>query len=163
MNGDGIEDKRLDAVLRHIENVRDDCLLLGERLIQQGKDDGKLGRMLIANGLIHDNSKLRGIEWQYLHPDVKINNPDAFHVAWQSHVSNNPHHPEYWPCGINEMSPVYLAEMVCDWHSRSSEFGTDLWEWIKDEAIPKYKVSTSGKTYKYLKEFVDLLLERKFK
>lgn len=119
--------------------------------------------MLIANGMIHDNSKLRGIEWKYLHTDVKETNEEAFLIAHHQHITSNPHHPEYWPCGINEMSPVYIAEMICDWHSRSSEFGTDLWEWIKEVAVPKYKVSTSGKTYKIMKEFVDLLLERRFK
>lgn len=163
MLDDEIQEKRLQTVLRHIENVRDDCLLLGNRLIKQGKDG--LGRMLIANGLIHDNSKLRGIEWEYLHPDVKETNPAAFLIAHKQHITSlsNQHHPEAWPCGINEMAPVYLAEMVCDWKARSNEFGTDLWEWIKDVAVDKYKISTSGKTYKQIKEFVDLLLERKFK
>lgn len=161
MSDDEIKEKRLETVVRHIANVRDDCLLLGERLIKQGKDE--LGMMLIANGMIHDNSKLTGIEWEYLHPDVKETNPTAFFMAHKQHVATNRHHPEHYPCGVNEMPPVYVAEMVCDWHTRSSEFGTDLWEWIKDVALEKYKISTSGRAYKHIKDFVDLLLERKFK
>jgi hypothetical protein len=161
MNESEILEKRLNLVLRHISNVREDCLLLGERLIEQGEE--RLGRELIANGLIHDNSKLQGIEWEYMHTDIKEKSPDLFFSAYKNHVTTNKHHPEAHAGGITEMSRLYLAEMCCDWHSRSSEFGTDLWVWVKEEAIPKYKISTSGKTYKEIKGFLDLLLERKFK
>ena len=35
-------------------------------------------------------------------------------------------------------------EMVCDWFARSQEFGTDLRQWITDQAIPH--ASTSPRT-----------------
>jgi hypothetical protein len=78
------------------------------------------------------------------------------------HVQTNPHHPEYWSGGIDTMPRLYKAEMVCDWHARSSEFGTDLREWAKGKAVRKYKMNHSGRTYKEIKELLDLLLERKF-
>lgn len=155
------ENKRLDLVLRHINNVRENCFILGEKLIEEGEYE--LGLLLIANGQIHDNSKLRGVEWLYLHPDVKDLKPEHFLLALNQHRQNNPHHPEFWPGGIEEMPRLYLAEMVCDIKGRSEEFGSDVLEWIKDECTKKYKFSTCGRVYKEMKNFLELLIQEKFK
>jgi hypothetical protein len=155
-----VHKERLDNILRHIENVRDDCLLLGERLISQGEED--VGRLLIANGLIHDNSKFYGIEWLYLNEETQEKDPEKFQLALTQHVSTNKHHPEFWPGGIDEMPREYKAEAICDWHARSSEFGTDLRDWVKQKAVKKFKMNHSGRTYKEIKELLDLLLEKKF-
>jgi hypothetical protein len=151
--------EHLELVLRHIEHVRNDCEVLGKKLIEAG--ELAIGLQLIANGHIHDNSKLSGIELEYLNEETKIEYPDKFELAWQQHVKTNPHHPEYWG-NIDEMPRIYLAEWVCDCHTRSSEFGTDLREWVKNDATRRFKITTSGRTYKQIKEFIDLLLERKF-
>ncbi len=151
--------QRLDLLTRHIENVREDCYVLGQKLINKGEAD--FGIQLIANGYIHDNSKFAGIEWLYLHEDIKGAQPDYFKLAAQQHITTNPHHPEFWQ-SIDVMPRIYVAEMVCDWHARSSEFGTDLREWIKDKACKKYTMSCSSKIYKQIKDFLDLLLERSF-
>jgi hypothetical protein len=150
----------LDKLLRHIDNVRDSCVLLGERLISRG--ELQVGRSLIANGYKHDNSKFYGIEWLYLNDEMLEKEPDKFKLAWLQHVSTNRHHPEYWPGGIDEMPREYKAELICYCHARSSEFGTDLRDWIKTKAVKKYKMNHSGRTYKELKELLDLLLERTF-
>lgn len=152
--------KRLDTLIRHITNVQSNCTLLGERLIENGKEG--FGRKLISNGFIHDHSKFSGIEWDYLHQDVKDNEPEKFKMAALQHVHTNKHHPEYWG-GIREMPSIYLAEAVCDWKARSSEFGDDLREWIKKSATDKYEFSISGMTYKEIKLYVDLLLDPSFK
>ena len=55
---------KIRSITRHIRNVEDNCLILGERLILQGRID--LGKQLIANGFIHDASKITGIEFEYL-------------------------------------------------------------------------------------------------
>jgi hypothetical protein len=149
----------LDLILRHINHVREGCLLLGERLIENGQES--FGRSLIANGFVHDNSKFYGIEWLYLREDIKDSEPDKFVLALQQHITTNQHHPEFWP-EIECMPPLYIAEMVVDWKARSSEFGTDLRSWVKDKACRKYHISTQGKLYKQIKDFMDLLLERKF-
>ena len=155
-----IENKRLDALIRHIDNVKDRCLLLGERLISRGEDE--LGRHLVANGYIHDHSKFSGIEWLYLHQDIHDKDPDKFLLAASQHVSTNKHHPEYWG-SIHEMPRIYTAEMVADWASRSAEFGNDLRSWCRDKATTKYKMTVQSKTYKEIKDLVDILLDPAFK
>ena len=77
-------DKRLSTIQRHIKHVTDNCNLMGERLIQQGERDFAL--LLMANGQIHDNSKLRGIEWEYLNSETKEENPEQFAYAALHHV-----------------------------------------------------------------------------
>ena len=144
-------------VLRHIKNVQEAAKLLGERLIDRGEKD--LGRILIANSMIHDNSKFFGIEWEYM--SAEETNKEKLQLAVLQHVTTNPHHPEYWG-DIKDMPRIYLAEMVCDWHARSVEFGTDLRDWIKNAALEKYGITTQTKVYKTIKEFVDLLLDNPF-
>ncbi len=124
---------------------------------------------MIANGQIHDNSKFYGIEWEYLNdgswPFSEENEErmNGFKIAIKEHLTKNPHHPEYWTGGIDEMPRLYLAEFICDTKSRSSEFGSDYMEWLKEKATKKFKFSLHGKVYKELKYFVDILLEDKFK
>lgn len=152
--------KRLSILLRHIQNVREDCERLGQTLINDGEQD--LGLKLIANGHIHDNSKFHGVEWSYLHGDIKEADPSNFLLAAQHHVKNNQHHPEYWS-GVENMPRLYIAEMVCDLHSRSSEFGNDLNDWIKDTFCKKHKLSFRSTTYREMKDFVKMVLEPAFK
>jgi len=63
-------EEHLDNLIRHIELVREACILMGKRLIAQGRKDH--GRLLIMRGHMHDVSKFTGIEFDYLHvgPDV---------------------------------------------------------------------------------------------
>lgn len=147
------ETKRLRQIMRHIEDVREDCEILGSHLIERG--DFETGKTLIQHGYIHDASKLEGIEWEHL----GVPNDSQHNVAWLHHVKHNPHHPEYWPGGVHEMKPVYVAEMVCDWHSRSSELGTNLREWIVNTAMPRYQFCAADQVGKDINEFVELLLE----
>jgi hypothetical protein len=58
-------EQHLDNLVRHIELVREACLLLGKRLI--ARDRQEFGRILIAHGFAHDASKFQGVEWEYLH------------------------------------------------------------------------------------------------
>jgi len=157
-------DKRLDNLVRHVENVRDDCYLLGNRLIEANEED--FGLRLIANGRIHDISKFSGIEWEYLN-DGAFPRPDAdpdtdmFKVALRQHIKTNMHHPEYFD-GIKNMPSIYIAEMVVDWKARSNEQGTDLLEWVRDKATSKFKFTVKSRIYKDIKRFAELLLEKKF-
>ena len=57
------EIRRLMRLARHIDNVRNYCNILGQRLAENG--EAGLGHGLIANGYIHDNSKFHGVEWLY--------------------------------------------------------------------------------------------------
>lgn len=155
------DEKHLKSLLRHIESVRQSCILLGERIIESGED--KLGIDLIANGQIHDASKFRGSEWLYLRADLTgTDKAKMLEQARNQHVKTNPHHPEYWG-SIHEMPRVYLAEAVCDWSARSHEFGNDLREWIKNVATKKFDMTVQSKVYKQIKDFVDILLDPSFK
>jgi hypothetical protein len=152
----------LRTVTRHIKLVQDATQLLGERLIESGET--KFGLTLIANGLRHDQSKFKGVEWDFL---VRVAEDDEvakehLTIAWRQHVESNEHHPEYWE-SINEMPRIFIAEMVCDWFARSQEMGTDLRAWIKETASAKYEMSLKGKAYKQVKYFVDMLLDPQFK
>lgn len=153
------EEKPVRTLLRHIRNVQDECELLAERLLEQGK--AELARALLANSMLHDNSKFRGVEWEYLSDAAKDKHPEQFKAAVKQHQLTNPHHPEYWG-GIDTMPTVYIAEMVCDWKARSGEFGTDLREWVKDKAAKRWAFTTQGRVYKEIKEYLDLLLDPRF-
>lgn len=156
---DEVKEARLKSIVRHITHVQQSCTLLGERLISSGEE--QIGHKLIAHGFIHDNSKFYGIEWTFLHEDVKAYAPEMFQMALTQHVTRNMHHPEYWD-GIENMPRVYLAEMVCDWHARGSEFGTDLRSFIKNHATKKFDFKLQGRVYKEIKALVDLLLDPSF-
>ena len=107
------ERDRIDGLMRHIDHVRNNCVVLGERLISNGNP---IGRILIANGFIHDNSKFYGIEWEYL--TDRTQDPELMKAAVKQHNTTNPHHPEYWG-SISAMPSIYMAEMVCDWAARA--------------------------------------------
>jgi len=148
--------QRLQSVIRHIKIVQDACQKLGLSLIDKGEKE--FGRNLIANSMIHDNSKFFGIEWDCLHPGK---DKKELEMALRQHVTTNKHHPEYWG-GVEKMPEIFLAEMVCDWYARSVEFGTDLREWIKNTAYERFEIPPKGKLSKKIKEFLDLLLEKPF-
>jgi hypothetical protein len=154
--------EKIRGIARHIRNVEDNCLLLGEKLIMGGEIE--LGKQLISNGYVHDASKFHGIEFEYL----SLNNPSEennklkLKLAIHHHNSTNKHHPEAWSGGIKDMPDVYLAEMACDIKSRSEEFGTDLRKWIDDEATRRYGFTSEDKVYKDLMRFVNLLCQTPF-
>jgi hypothetical protein len=154
---------KIEVIIRHIKNVQDNCLLMGKRLIESGQID--LGRMLIARGLTHDNSKFFGAEWDNMIPIQSINEDkekSKLKLAIRHHNSTNLHHPESWPKGIGEMPDLFLAEMVCDIKSRSEEFGTSLIEWIDETATKKFNFQKTDEVYNRIIKFVNLLCEKPF-
>lgn len=154
----------LDNLVRHLRDVQDNCLLLGQRLIDRG--DVHLGLSLIKNGFQHDVSKFEGIEWQFLNVyDKKEKRKAAFKkglaLAIHQHTTSNPHHPEFWG-SIHSMPDLYLAEMVCDFKARSNEFGTSLSDYIKKQAMGKYSFKDSDPVYDKIKGFSELLCSTPF-
>ena len=119
---------------------------------------------MIANGYVHDASKFRGIEFEYL----STGNPTEEHaklklkLAIHQHNSTNLHHPEAWSGGIKDMPDVYLAELVCDWKSRSEEFGTDLRQWIDNVATKRFDFIAEDKVYTDIVRYVNLLCSKPF-
>jgi len=150
--------KHLQVVLRHVKLVQDTAQLLAERLFESGSDE--LARVLIANSFCHDNSKFFGIEWEYLLSNGEAKK-ESLELAIHQHQATNQHHPEFWG-GIEQMPRVCVAEMVCDWFARSTEFGTDLRIWVKEAALKKYGITSRHKVYQWIKEFLDMILEKPF-
>lgn len=153
---------KIRSITRHIRNVEDNCLMLGEKLILQGHID--LGKQLIANGFIHDASKFTGIEFEYLslHNPTEENTKLKLKLAIHHHNTTNLHHPEAWSNGIKGMPSVYLAEFCCDVKARSEEFGTDLRAWINDYATKKFGFTAEDEVYKEIMTFVNLLCDKPF-
>ncbi len=156
-NGRSLED-HLDSLVRHIELVREAGLLCGKRLIRDGEKD--FGRLLIARVFVHDASKFYGIEWDYLHNG---NGGDSakMELAVKQHRLTNEHHPEFWG-HINLMPRIAIAEMVCDWLARAQEFGSCLRDWIEETAISRFSIDKESQQYKWIMEFVDIILEDQF-
>lgn len=153
---------KIRSITRHIRNVEDNCLLLGEKLIERGEID--LGHKLIANGHVHDASKFWGMEWEHMSPGQPTQEESAklkLKLAVQHHNRTNSHHPEYWG-SIQDMPRIAMAEMVCDWKARSEEFGTSLRDWIDQQALKRFRFAKDDKTYKEIMEFVDLLCQKPF-
>ncbi len=148
-------EEKIELVFNHIQNVQRSTYKLGLRLIKKGEIE--LGRNLISNGQIHDNSKFKGIEFDHLF----YGDPLLPEVV-KHHQSVNPHHPEYWG-SIHDMPRVYVAEMVCDWYARSCEFGTGLRDWILNTAMEKYGFTNTSPVYDIIQEMLSLLLDAQFK
>jgi hypothetical protein len=151
-------EEHLDNLVRHIELVREAGLLLGKRLMRRGEED--FGRRLIARVFVHDASKFRGVEWQYLHAGRDVP-PDKMEVAAAHHRETNPHHPEYWG-GLHSMPEIAVAEMVCDWYARAQELGTGLRDWIGGPATARFRIDPDSQQSRWIQKFVDLLLEDHF-
>ena len=153
---------KVRAIARHIRNVEDNCLLLGEKLIALGEID--LGHRLISNGFVHDASKFNGIEWENMSPGQTAQEEGAklkLKMAVLHHQKTNPHHPEYWT-GIKNMPRVSVAEMVCDWKARSEEFGESLRDYINEKATKRWGFDKGDDVYKDIMEFVDLVCDKPF-
>ena len=151
-------DDHIDNLIRHIELVREACILLGKRLMKNGRVE--FGRLLIAKGFQHDVSKFYGLEWDFMHAG-KDTPKDKLELAIHQHVCTNSHHPEYHG-GIENMPELAVYEMVADWYSRSQEFGTSLRDWINSTAIDKYKIVIDGEVHRWINKAVDILLENSF-
>jgi hypothetical protein len=149
--------QKVKKLLEHIGLVRMNCEKLGMWMIEQG--DTKSGIALIANGQKHDYSKFVDIEFDHLWPHV---DSQLFSKAHSRHVATNKHHPEYWGT-IQRMSKLHIAEMVCDWKARATEFGTCLADWINDEATIRFKFTREEPVYKLIMLYVDALCDKPFK
>lgn len=154
----------INKIVRHIQNVQENCIMLGRKLIDKDQED--VGRKLIYNCFQHDVSKFLGMEWEYLtlsSSKKRLNKNDRFGLtlAVKSHTLSNLHHPEYWG-DIHHMPDIYVMEMVCDWKSRSTEFGTSLIDWINKDAAERYKFTKDDEVYKKIIKYVEMLCDTPF-
>jgi hypothetical protein len=152
------DQERIDGLLRHINLVRENCGILAEKFIVKGELE--LARKLIHAAQIHDAGKFIGIEWQFL-TDPGVTNKAGLRYALDHHNHTNPHHVQYWGL-IENMPDVFLAEMVCDWKARSTEFGTDLRMYLKNMAMKKFKIARDSAVHKKIVEYIEMLCPKPF-
>ncbi len=151
--------ERVDKIVQHIRRVQDNCILLGEKLIEGGEID--LGRQLIQRGLLHDSSKFDVVEFEHLNMDDV---EDArFKIALKQHQTKNAHHPEFHLGGIKEMNELDLAEFTCDVLARSQQMGTNIKEWLDETALEKYNFTKNSNVYKSIKRYLQFLIDKPFK
>jgi hypothetical protein len=111
---------------------------------------------LIKNGRLHDISKFNEFEFEFVELN-KGGSIEGFSKALQFHRESNYHHPEKWN-GIKNMPSLYVAEMVCDWLARANEFGTDISQWIRNEATKRFDFKMSDPVGIEIQGYLDMLL-----
>jgi hypothetical protein len=77
-------EQHVDNLVRHIDLVREACLLLGKRLIAENRKE--FGVILISRGFVHDASKFFGIEWDYLHAGKEFQR-EKIELAVEQHIA----------------------------------------------------------------------------
>lgn len=93
--------------------------------------------------LLHDISKLSSKEFsayrnRFFLPENKSKSDNEFELAWQHHLSKNPHHWQYWLRRVNgetqpqEMPENYAKEMLSDWLAMSRKFNNSPKKWYYD-------------------------------
>ena len=176
------EEEKLRDILRHIKKVEDNCNRLASKL-----DDKDFARQLIVRGRLHDVSKLTGYEFVNLNEEIRVAKPLVFELALKIHHERNSHHPEHYDIkqmrskktffsdpsnkdvvwieekGIDMMSDLDIAEMVCDCFARSQEIGNSIKEFLFEIAPAKYGYEKDGRVWKLMESYLELLLTPAFK
>lgn len=78
--------------------------------------------------IINDKSTLRDASKQ-LSPIKK----DAIALHWK----HNTHHPEHFASPI-DMTKLDIMEMCCDWHARSTQYGTDFLAYVEKQQAERF-------------------------
>jgi hypothetical protein len=146
------EVERYKLLVIHKQNIIRYGSLFCEWLIEKGNMDG--AKTLYLRLLQHDNSKFEEYEWEHLwHDEPK----EKFETARKLHWKTNAHHPEFWCGSHNEMSHIYLMEMVADWYSRMKENGEPSFgEWLQ-KAKKRYKFTE--KKWAEIMRYAHLIVE----
>ena len=107
-------------------------ILMHGRLITSHLE--RLANVLRERATVHDLSKFSEDEFAGV---VRINriareheygSPEYMESIKESdalalHFSRNPHHPEHYPGGVDDMTLVDIIEMVADWKAASEAYG----------------------------------------
>lgn len=88
---------------------------------------------LVDRGRIHDASKFSKEEkplYDQAHAGFKTkkfgtkeytDHLKTIQPALDHHYANNPHHPEYYENGIDDMNLFDIVEMLCDWKAANTD------------------------------------------
>lgn len=152
-------EQHLEDLQGHLDRVRDNGHILAKRLMEKGRK--AFAWQLMYRCHIHDASKFYGIERKYMHQGDEVDTV-MLRQAIEQHTTTNSHHPEFHG-HIHNMPELDIAEMVCDCAARAQEAGTDIRKWFTDVAVEKYGVALLSQQWKWIQEFLDLLLKTSFK
>ena len=112
----------------------------------------KFNSMLKANADIHDDSKYEEPELSIYARVRPLMNATEYGSteyriagrklgsAWKHHKQNNPHHPDHWENGVNDMNLVLIIEMLCDWKSASQRNPNQDFRSSLEYNIDRYKI-----------------------
>lgn len=131
-----IDDVLSDTML-HKDLVLASCWKLSRYFLRLGEKEKAIE--IVKRGWKHDNSKFKEDELKCLakisdgqkamrHAGAQL--PPEMKDYLKLHYERNSHHPEHWE-DVSQMPEMDLCEMVCDWHARSVQFGTDLIKFAK--------------------------------
>lgn len=132
--------------LIHKEFVEKSCEKLASYLERTGAVNH--AQMLRERAKIHDNSKI-SIEDELSALSRIINDKSTFKDATKQlsqiqkdaiklHWKHNTHHPEHFK-SLTDMSRLDVMEMCCDWHARSTQYGTNFLEYVKEQQKIRFK------------------------
>ena len=145
---------RLEKIWSHIKNVQNNCYKLSRELVKEDRVD--LARKLLQRAGRHDSSKFTDLEYYGMYSDDKL----IKEIAINHHRNVNEHHLDYHSSPL-DMDDLDLAEMACDLKARSSEFGTDIKEYVRSFCESR-NISVNTKFYKSIVKFLNMILEEKF-
>lgn len=114
------EAKTITTILRHNRLVASYLVKLANALEERAimHDASKFATDEFA-GFVRINQIAR--EHEYGSPEYRKSIKETGVVPL--HYSRNPHHPEHYEDGINDMSIVDLVEMIADWKAASETYG----------------------------------------
>lgn len=119
------ETKTLATIIRHQKQV---SFMLRElaRELERRADLHDMSKLQLdeLEGFIEVNRIAR--EFPFGSPEYNASLKD--NKAIELHFSRNPHHPEYYPEQLEDMSFVDFIEMICDWIAANKTYSTTTWE-----------------------------------
>ena len=131
-------EKMFRDTLIHKSFVLKSCDILANYLDEKGAIIH--AQLLRERAVLHDNSKINDddelnalskiINDKSSLVDASIQLSPIKQEAIKLHWKHNRHHPEFHS-SIEDMTRLDLMEMCCDWHARSSQYGTDFLNFVE--------------------------------
>jgi len=157
--------RQFEDTVIHKKYLLDSCFKLAKVFLENG--DTVTALKLMYRASVHDISKFETEEFNLLkkissdmscmtNASEKLS--ELKESAIKVHWKNNSHHPEYWKDhgGVELMDELDIMEMVCDWHSRSCQYGTNLMEFVMVRQTTRFNFPED--MFAKILKYVNLLL-----
>ena len=154
---------QIDDVMLHKAYFMLTAKLMVDYLYENGQQEE--AKELLRRACVHDNSKIRSDEFNCLtqmscdkrsFTNSKSSLSDADKALIELHWQHNSHHPEHYE-NYDDMSEMDVIEMVCDWFSRSCQYGTSLLEFFESRHETRFHFSDA--LYQKIKAYCELIIE----